>query len=157
MCDSYIIPRRGLKLKLKTNKMIFEHSEAPLGKFVNKSLLKTGMICTICSEAVSRPGNPKFADPKTGVVKDQVVAKIIVEGIEGEFNFSINYQTVAGLIHAFGKESKNWQGHKLTMDVKDGVNGISVFLLPENYKLVREKNGDKTYLKVTKATPEVTT
>jgi hypothetical protein len=129
--------------------MIYKKNTSPIGKFIDKQLLKNGMKAVILNETMSYPS--KFTNPKTGEQQMQHIAKIKVEGIEGEFNTNLNMTTIKGLINAFGEESKNWQGNSLTVEVKDTINGLAVFLLADGYKLVR--NEDK-YLDIIKTTQQ---
>lgn len=113
------------------------------GGWVDKSKLTNGQRAKIVGETKSVPSN--FTDEKTGVVKNQDVAKVQFEGQKESVNVALNRATINGLIMAFGDESMNWQGHYLTTEVEKmrvaGKAVTALYLIPEGYEKVDDAEG----------------
>ncbi len=133
--------------------MIYKKASTIHGQFLDKKILKNGMKCVILNETTSVPSN--FPHPKTGEPQNQDLAKLKIEGIEGEFNTALNKPTIEAMINAFGPDSINWQGNALIIEVEKtrvgGKAGVALYLIPEGYEL---KNDEQGFAKITKKSLE---
>ena len=122
--------------------MIYEQSTIS-GKWAKAAELGNVKRAKIVSEASPQPS--QFKDEKTGAIKTQDVARVQFEGLSEPLNVNLNRATVGGLIRAFGKDSKDWMGHYLTVQTEKGkVSGRNVpylFLIPEGFKKVEDSAG----------------
>ena len=96
----------------------------------------------IVSEA--KPVPSQFTDDK-GNVKMQDACKVQFEGLPEPLNTKLNRATIGGLVQAFGKDSREWMNHPLTVLTEKGkVSGRSVvylFLIPQGYKKIEDAGG----------------
>ncbi len=110
-------------------------------KIVNGEI-KNGAKVKLVSETAPQPSS--FTN-KDGSPKTQDVAKIRVEGLNETLNVSLNRATISGLVDAFGEDSKDWQGHILTLETEKvrvgGVTRTATYLVPENYEKTDDNNG----------------
>ena len=118
------------------------------GAWVKASELKNGMKAKLVSEAVPQPSS--FTN-KDGSPKTQDVAKLRIEGLSEPFNCSLNRATINALVDAFGEDSKEWQGHVLTIETEKvrvgGVARVALYLVPDGYE---KKDDDNGYAVITK-------
>ncbi len=124
------------------------------GAWLNVENVKDGQkvkLINECTQVLSRFKNEKTGEPK---MENQVKAQF--QGMDSPVNMRLNWTTIYGLIHAFGKESKSWIGHTLTAMVKDATTGQSVYLIPEGYELVRNEEKRWTIKKTGGASVEST-
>jgi hypothetical protein len=96
----------------------------------------------IVSETTRQPS--QFKDEK-GNVKTQDVARVVFEGNPEPLNVSINRATLGGLIKAFGKDSKDWMNHHLSVETEKvrvgGKANIALYLIPAGFKKIDDENG----------------
>ena len=86
-----------------------------------------------CKQTVSR-----FKDDEGNAKTDNEV-KANVEGKDEPVNMRLNWTTIYALVEAFGKDSKDWIGHVLIAKPKDATTGVSLYLIPEGFELVRNE------------------
>lgn len=101
------------------------------------------MKATILNETVSQPSS--FLNPKTQEPQNQDLCKVKFEGMEEEFNVSLNKPTIAGLIDAFGEDSVEWKDKPLTVEIEKtrvaGKLGIALYLIPDGFAKVDDDQG----------------
>lgn len=112
------------------------------GKWAKASELTGSRSAKIVSE--TNPVPSTFTN-KDGSVKIQDVCKVKFEGVDEPLNLNLNKATIAGLIDAFGEDSKTWQGHTLeVVTEKMRVAGKAVtvlYLVPGGYEKIDDENG----------------
>lgn len=112
------------------------------GNWLRGQNVEDGAQCTLTTEA--QPVPSQFKD-KNGNSKNQDVAKIKFKGSQEELNINLNRATVAGLIDAFGDDSKDWVGKVLIAHtekvVVSGKRVTAVYLIPEGYEVAEDDNG----------------
>ncbi len=132
---------------------VYKKASTVFGPWLDKKLLKDGSKCTILNEVVSSPS--KFLNPKTNEPQSQDVAKLKIEGLEGEHNMALNKPTLDALITAFGEDSINWQGHPLIIATEKtraaGKIGTSVYLIPEGFTKIDNASGFAEIVKIKEA------
>ena len=47
----------------------------------------------------------------------QDVCKVQIDGYDEPLKVTLNRATINGLVDAFGRDSKDWQGHPLTVEI----------------------------------------
>ena len=109
---------------------------ATSGAWLNAENVEDGETVKLVNECVMQTS--KFKDDE-GNPKMENVVKARFESMDEPVNMRLNWTTVYGLVEAFGKDSKMWIGHKLIAKTKDATTGISVYLIPEGSKLVRNE------------------
>lgn len=113
-----------------------------VGAWVDKTTLETGTTAKIVSETKPSPSNFKDRD---GNPQTQDVCKVLFGNSTEAVNVGLNKPTIAGLMHAFGDDSINWQGHQLTVETEKmriaGRAVIALYLIPEGYKRIDDENG----------------
>lgn len=111
------------------------------GKWANKSELREKGVtsCKIVSETESRDSS--YQD-KNGNPQKQDVCKVQFTGEAEPLNVALNGATIDALIDAYGKDSKNWQGHELAVQI-DKLPGkkFPLYLIPEGYKTMEDASG----------------
>lgn len=133
---------------------IYEKNVPVGGKWAKASELSGVKRAKIVSETNPMPSS--FTN-KDGSPKTQDVCKVQFEGQAEPLNLSLNRPTINALVDAFGKDSKNWQGHYLGVETEKvkvaGKSVTALYLVPEGYEKVDDAQG---YTVVTKkgATPE---
>src|SRR3990167_201551 len=85
------------------------------GAWAKASELSNVKRAKIVSE--TNPTPSQFLN-KDGSPKTQDVCKVRFEGIDEPLNVSLNRATLNGLVEAFGEDSKDWQGHYLTVETE---------------------------------------
>jgi hypothetical protein len=88
--------------------------------------------------------NPETSSFKKedGSPQMQDVCKVQFEGYDEPLKVSLNRATINALVKAFGRSSKDWQGHDLTVEI-DKLPGkkFPLHLIPEGYKRIEDENG----------------
>ena len=122
---------------------IFEEPSTVSGKWAKAGELGSVKRAKIVSEATRQPS--QFKDEKTGAVKTQDVAKVLFEGNNEPLNVSLNRATIGGLIKAFGKDSKDWMNHYLSVETEKvrvgGKANIALYLIPAGFKKIDDDGG----------------
>ena len=122
--------------------MKYQKQTVTSGAWVDKSQLKNGQRAKIVSETNAQPSN--FPDSK-GNPQTQNVAKVMFEGQKEAVNVAINQTTINGLVDAFGEDSKDWQGHYLTVDIEEGrtagKKSFTLYLIPPEYEKIDDDFG----------------
>ncbi len=89
---------------------------------------------------------------KDGSKKMQDVAKVQFKGRAEAMNVNLNKATLAGLIDAFGEESKDWQGHVLKVETEKmrvaGKAVTALYLIPDGYHKIDDEAGYAQIIKV---------
>ena len=123
--------------------MIYEPQSNVSGKWAKASELGNVKRAKIVSE--TKPMPSQFKDEKTGATKTQDVAKVLFEGMSEPLNVNLNRATIQGLIAAYGKDSKDWQNHYLSVETEkmrvSGRNTTALYLIPAGYRKVDDENG----------------
>jgi hypothetical protein len=96
-----------------------------------------GKRIALVNECVQTPSD-KFKN-EDGSPKMTNLAKAQVQGLEGTFNVRPNWTSVYALIEAYGRDSKSWIGRQLTAKVKDATTGQSLYMVPDGFELIRDK------------------
>lgn len=125
------------------------------GAWVKAAELKEGQACKIVDECT--PIESQFLDDK-GNKKTQDVCKVRFEGVADAMNVNLNRATIKGLVSAFGADSKQWIGHKLTVHTEKvavaGKRVTALYLVPEGFEVgedtegyvqIVKTEGDKSY------------
>lgn len=120
------------------------------GAWLDTETVEDGQKVKLINECVAQTS--KFKDDE-GNPKTENVVKARFQGMEETVNMRLNWTTVYALIEAFGKESKNWIGHTLVAKPKDATTGISVYLVPEGFEMVRNEKKRWEIRKVEKIAP----
>lgn len=117
----------------------FENN-GPDGKFVDKKELLEKRVtkAKIINEVIPYPSRFKRKD---GSSQTQDIGSVQFQGFAEPFNVNINIATRNALIEAFGDDSKDWIGKVLTVNVLEGTNGYSLYLIPEGFKRERDDRG----------------
>lgn len=97
---------------------------------------------------------PSRFQNEDGTTKMQDVCKIRFEGVQGEFNISLNRATINALVEAFGEDSKSWIDKVLSVNVLEGSKGFSIYLIPEGFTRTRD---DNNYVVIVKDKEEIPT
>ncbi len=122
--------------------MIYEEPSGVSGKWAKASELGSVKKAKIVSEATRQPS--QFKDEK-GNAKTQDVARVVFEGNSEPLNVSLNRATIGGLIKAFGKDSKEWMNHHLSVETEKvrvgGKANIALYLIPAGFKKIDDENG----------------
>jgi hypothetical protein len=96
---------------------------------------------------------------KDGSPKTQDVAKVQFQADPEPLNVNLNRATINGLVDAFGEDSKDWQGHVLTVETEKmrvaGKAVTALYLIPENYERVDDENGYAVIVKKGTAKDEI--
>jgi hypothetical protein len=112
------------------------------GKWAKASELSNVKRAKIVSE--TNPQSSTFLN-KDGTTKTQDVCRVHFEGMPEPLNVSLNRATINGLSDAFGEDSKDWQGHYLTVETEKmrvaGKAVTALYLIPEGYKRIDDANG----------------
>ncbi len=78
-------------------------------------------------------------------MKMRDVCKVLFDGINEPLNVTINRATLGGLISAYGKDSREWINHTLTVLTEKGKvsgrNVVYLFLIPAGYTKTEDSNG----------------
>ncbi|MCH9022916.1 MAG: hypothetical protein IID32_09135, partial [Planctomycetes bacterium] len=97
------------------------------GAWVDKAAIISGTKAKLVSET----------EPTEGEYGKQDVAKIRIEGDAETKNVRINKPTIAGLIDAFGDDSKDWINKELTIQTEQmrvgGKKVTALYLLAEGF------------------------
>lgn len=119
------------------------------GKWAKASELTRVKRAKIVSE--TNPVPSTFTN-RDGSVKTQDVCKVQFEGVNEALNVSLNQATINGLVNAFGEDSKNWQGHYLSVETEKmrvaGKAVTALYLIPEGYNRIDDENGYAMIVKV---------
>src|SRR3990167_7040699 len=112
---------------------IYVKNEFLGGSWVKGSQIQSGVRCRLTAE--TKPRESQWQN-KDGSTKMQDVSRVKFEGIDEEFNISLNRATINGLVDAFGEDSAKWQNKVLTAVTEKariaGKNVVTVYLIPEN-------------------------
>jgi len=76
------------------------------------------------------------------------VCKVKFEGMGEALKVSLNRCTINALVDAFGEDSRDWQGHKLSLEI-DKLPGkkFPLYLIPEGYERIEDENGYSVIVK----------
>lgn len=112
------------------------------GEWANKAELKEKGVtrAKITSETNPIPSQLYKNDDGTPQIQD--VCKVLFEGEKSSLNVTLNRATLDGLSDAFGEDSKDWQGHYLSVEI-DKLPGkkFPLYLIPEGYQRMEDDNG----------------
>ena len=104
------------------------------GEWVKGSEVPEGVKVRIKSEAQEQPST--YTD-KRGNIKNQIVAKVQIQGKTGLFNLSLNKATVVALINCYGEDTLNWIDKVFTAHTEKvkvaGKTQVALYLVPDGY------------------------
>jgi len=116
----------------------YTKQESTQGLWVDKSKIETGMKATIASEV------DKVAGEYEGKANVRNIGRISIEGGE-EQNVSFNKTSINALVEAFGEESSEWQGEKVTLQIENTVINNQrrkiIYFIPEGFVLMEDASG----------------
>lgn len=119
-----------------------EYEKSVSGAWLDADKIESGVKAKLVSEVVKQ--DSKFKD-KEGNTKTENIGKIRLQGSDASVNIRVNWPSIYALIHAYGKDSKEWIGKLLTIKTLDAMVGDTmrtiVYLIPEGFEL--KKNQDK--------------
>jgi hypothetical protein len=126
----------------------YEKKEFTTGKWANKAEIyeKRIQFATIVSET-----NPEASTTFTnedGTPKMRDVCKVLFREEDEAVKVELNRATINALVDAFGKDSKDWQGHDLAVEI-DKLPGkkFPLYLIPVGYKRIEDENGYSVIVK----------
>lgn len=109
------------------------------GPWLDKSQVRNGQRFAILTEA--KP----IEEVYKGEPNVRNTVKVKVEGMSEPQNYDLNKPTIAGLIDAFGDDSRNWIGKTLYAHTEKvrvaGRAGIMVILYAEGFKVMDDEGG----------------
>lgn len=119
--------------------MLYQKSSGTGGPWLDKSQVRNGQKFAILTEA--KP----IEEIYKGEQNIRNTVKVKVEGMQEPQNYDLNKPTIAGLIDAFGEDSKAWIGKVLYAHTEKvrvaGRAGIMVILYPEGFKVQDDEGG----------------
>lgn len=122
--------------------MRYNKPSQTVGAWVKSSEITVGTKGKLVSEAL----------PQEGEFGTQDVAKIRIEGDTETKNIRINKPSIAGLISAFGEESKDWMNKNLTLHTEKMLVGgkrvTALYLIPEGFELSEDGGGYLVIVKI---------
>jgi len=131
--------------------MLYTKSSGTSGPWLDKSTVYNGQKFAILTE--SKP----IEETYKGEPNVRNTVKVKVEGASEPQNYDLNKPTIAGLIDAFGDDSRLWIGKVLKAHAEKvrvaGKAGIMVILYAEGFKVMDDEGGYATVVPV--ATPEL--
>lgn len=101
------------------------------GAWIPKESIEKGTRIKIMTEAKTEEGN----------YGPEVRAKVLVQGEKEPVNCKILTASMNAFIDAWGDDSEGWVGKIVTAHPIDATRGISLYLIPEGYKLTRDDGG----------------
>jgi hypothetical protein len=126
----------------------YEKKEFTSGKWADKAEFYEHRASkgTIVSETKPETSGKFTNEDGTAVMQD--VCKVQFEGYDEPLKVSLNRATINGLVDAFGRDSKEWQGHPLTIEI-DKLPGkkFPIYLIPAGYKREEDENGYSVIVK----------
>lgn len=112
------------------------------GNWIKSTDVISGTKAKIKSE--TNPIPSQFTN-KDGTIKNQDVAKVLLQGSTEPVNVGLNRATINGLVDAFGEDSINWIDKVLTVHTeKMNVGGkrvTALYFLPEGYEVGEDEGG----------------
>ena len=120
----------------------YSKSVSVSGNWIKGSDVVAGVKAKIKSE--TNPIPSQFTN-KDGTVKNQDVAKVLLQGSKEAVNVGFNRATLNGLVEAFGEDSMNWIDKLLTVHAeKMNVGGkrvTALYFVPEGFELGEDDGG----------------
>ncbi len=136
----------------------YTKQSAVSGAWLKAAEVQAGARAKLVSETTPQPSS--FTN-KDGSPKTQDVAKIRIEGLSETFNVSLNRATIFGLVDAFGEDSKDWQGHVLSVETEKvrvgGVTRTALYLIPDGYVKSDDSSGYAVITKKGEPLPTIQT
>jgi hypothetical protein len=135
----------------------YDKKEFIAGKWANKAELfeKRVKKARIVSETNPEPSAFKNED---GTPQMQDVCKVQFPGYSEALKVSLNRASINALVDAFGRSSKDWQGHVLAVEI-DKLPGkkFPIHFVPDGYKRTEDENGYSVIVKKADVPEEVPT
>lgn len=125
----------------------YDKKEFTSGKWADKAEFYDKRVSSAKIVSETNPETSSFKN-EDGSPQMQDVCKIQVAGYDEALKVSLNRATINSLVDAFGTNSKDWQGHPLTVEV-DKLPGkkFPLYLIPEGYKRIEDENGYSVIVK----------
>ena len=125
----------------------YDKKEFTSGKWADKAELYDKRVKSAKIVSETNPETSTFKN-EDGSPQMQDVCKVQFEGYDEALKVSLNRATINSLADAFGKSSKDWQGHPLTVEV-DKLPGkkFPLYLIPAGYKRIEDENGYSVIVK----------
>ena len=127
--------------------MDYDKKEFIAGKWADKAELYEKRVskAKIVTETNTETSAFKNED---GTPQMQDVCRVQFPGYPEALKVSLNRATINSLVDAFGRTSKDWQGHVLALEI-DKLPGkkFPLYLIPEGYKRTEDENGYSVIVK----------
>ncbi len=111
------------------------------GAWLDKKKLQNGDMIKILTDAV------EVENQQGGT---QLVAKVKVKGMDGDFNCGINGASKNAFIEAYGDDTADWVDKVVTVNVEKtvvaGKRGIALYLIPGGFEVSEDRAG---YVQIT--------
>jgi hypothetical protein len=137
--------------------MDYDKKEFIAGKWADKAELHEKRISKARIVSETNPESSTYKN-EDGTPQMQDVCKVQFAGYPEALKISLNRATINALVDAFGRSSKDWQGHVLGVEI-DKLPGkkFPIFLIPENYKRIEDENGYAVIVKKSAVKEELPT
>ncbi|MGH7782251.1 MAG: hypothetical protein ACREO5_00175 [Candidatus Binatia bacterium] len=127
----------------------YEKKEFLSGKWVDKAELFEKKVSSAKIVSETNPETSGKFTNEDGTPQIQDVCKVQFEGFDEAVKVSLNRATINALVDAFGTNSKDWQGHDLTVEIeKLPGKKYPMYLIPEGYAREEDDNGYSVIKKV---------
>jgi hypothetical protein len=127
--------------------MDYEKKEFIAGKWADKAELYEKRVSKAKIVTETNPETSAFKN-EDGTPQMQDVCRVQFPGYPEALKVSLNRATINSLVDAFGRASKDWQGHVLMLEI-DKLPGkkFPLYLIPEGYKRTEDENGYSVIVK----------
>jgi hypothetical protein len=121
--------------------MDYDKKEFVAGKWADKAELYEKRIKSAKIVSETNPETSSFKN-EDGTPQIQHVCKAQFPGYDEPLKIALNRATINCLVDDFGRSSKDWQGHDLTVEI-DKLPGKKspLYLIPEGYRRIEDENG----------------
>jgi hypothetical protein len=135
----------------------YEKKEFIAGKWADKAELHDKRVSKAKIVSETNPESSAFKN-EDGTPQMQDVCKVQFPGYSEALKVSLNRATINALVDAFGRSSKDWQGHVLAVEI-DKLPGkkFPLFFIPEGYKRTEDENGYSVIVKKSAVKDDVPT
>jgi hypothetical protein len=127
--------------------MDYDKKEFIAGKWADKAELFEKRITKAKIVSETNPESSTFKN-EDGSPQMQDVCKAQFPSYTEPLKITLNRATINALVDAFGRSSKDWQGHVLGLEI-DKLPGkkFPLYLIPEGYKRIEDENGYSVIVK----------
>jgi hypothetical protein len=120
----------------------YDKKDFVAGKWADKAELYEKRVKSAKTVSETNPETSGKFVKENGDPQTQDVCKVEFPGYDEPLKVSLNRATINALVEAYGRNSKDWQGHELTVEI-DKLPGkkFPLYLIPEGYKRIEDENG----------------